>query len=275
MTTPSGNARLEQSLWDRVWIVIPAFNEAKTIRELAERALVECPRVIVVDDGSTDGTADQLRDLPITLLTHVLNQGKAACLRRAFVHALDNEAACIISMDGDSQHDPADASRLLSVWRSWSDHIVVGTRLHDRENFPASRYYANRVACFWISWACGQAIIDTQSGFRVYPKDVMRIALGTRVNGQGFVFESELLIEAARQGLRTVGVPIAGRYPADARPSHFRPVVDISKIVLMVGSRLLRQGLAPLGLYRSLQPALVITEKKAIAIDSPHPSDYD
>lgn len=262
MTALTENALRGTSLWDRVWIVIPAFNEARTIRDLVRGALAQCPRVIVVDDGSTDDTASQLRGSGATVLTHKHNQGKAACLRLAFAHALENGAVCVVSMDGDGQHELADASRLLSVWRSWPQHIVIGTRLHDREQFPAARYYANRIACFWISWTCGQAIADTQSGFRVYPDEVMRIATGNLVRGHGFVFESELLIEAARQGWRTIGVPIAGRYPVDARPSHFRPVVDIAKIVTMVAGRLVRQGMAPRGLYRSLRPANTLTDDK-------------
>jgi glycosyltransferase involved in cell wall biosynthesis len=74
--------------WDRVWIAIPAFNESGTIRMLVRKALTYCPRVIVVDDGSTDGTAAQLRDLPVTLLTHNANRGKAAALRTALAYAL-------------------------------------------------------------------------------------------------------------------------------------------------------------------------------------------
>lgn len=260
---PSRDVAPGTSLWDRVWIVIPAFNEGRTIRDLVQKALAQCPRVIVVNDGSTDDTAGQLSGLPATVLTHERNQGKAACLRLAFAYALDNGALCVISMDGDGQHELTDASRLLSVWRSSQHHIVIGCRLHDRRQFPSGRYYANRIACFWISWTCGHAIADTQSGFRVYPDEVMRIATSTRVRGHGFVFESEVLIEAARQGWRTVGVPIAGRYPANARPSHFRPVVDIFKIVIMVAGRLVRQGMAPRGLYRSLRPAIVLNQEKA------------
>lgn len=275
MTMPLNHAQPEASLWDHVWVVIPAYNEARTIRDLVQRVLRQCSRIIVVNDGSTDDTAGQLRNLPITILAHEFNQGKAACLRLAFEHALGQGAQCIISMDGDSQHDPVDASRLLTVWRSWQDHIVVGSRLHDRQNFPAARYYANRVACFWISWACGQAIMDTQSGFRIYPAGVMKIASSPQVSSQGFVFESELLIEAARQGWRTIGVPIAGYYPANARTSHFRPVVDIAKIVWMVGSRLVRQGMAPLGLYRSLQPALMAAENDGSPSNSRQSADND
>ena len=244
--------------WNRVWIAIPAYDEVRTIRALAQDALAQCPRVIVVDDGSNDGTAAQLRDLPVTMLTHDVNRGKSASLRTAFTHALAQDARCVITLDGDGQHDPADAPTLLAAWQRHPDTIVIGSRLHDRAQFPPSRYRANRFACFWISWAAGHPIADSQSGFRVYPCEVLRIALGKRVAGSRFTIESEILIESARNGHSTLAVAIPGRFPANARPSHFRPVVDIARIVVMVAGRLLQQGMAPLGLWRSLRPATVL-----------------
>lgn len=250
-------------LWDRVWIAIPAYNEQATIRPLAERALALCPRVIVVDDASSDATSPTLDGLPVTLLRHATNQGKAASLRTAFDHALRHDARCVIAFDGDGQHDPADAPELLTAWTQHPEVIVIGSRLHDRTQFPLARYRANRFACFWISWACGHPIADSQSGFRVYSRKVMQIALSGRASSSRFTFESEILIEAARHNVKTLPVAIPGRYPVDARPSHFRPVIDIAKIVLMVAGRLLRQGMAPLGLWRSLQPARVLPGRTA------------
>ena len=263
METPREHAGAAS--WQGVWIAIPAYQEAGTIRALAQEALAQCPRVIVVDDGSTDGTAQQLQGLPVTLLVHQGNQGKAASLRTAFAHALAQQADCVLALDGDGQHDPADAPLLLAAWRQDPRRIVIGSRLHDRSQFPIARWRANRFACFWISWAAGHPIADSQSGFRAYPAAVMRAALGKRVRGSRFTFESEVLIEAARHGPQTLAVAIPGRYPLHARPSHFRPVVDITKIVLMVARRLLASGMAPLGLWRSLRPATVLPGRNAPA----------
>lgn len=244
--------------WDGVWIVIPAYQEERTIRALAQDALAQCPRVIVVDDGSKDGTQLELEGLPVTLLVHRENRGKAASLCTAFAYALSQKAGCVIALDGDGQHDVADAPMLLAAWRSRPRSLVIGSRLHDRAQFPAARYRANRFACFWISWAAGHPIADSQSGFRVYSREVMEIALAGKVRGRRFTFESEILIEAARRGHHTVGVAIPGRYPVQARASHFRPVIDISKIVLMVAGRLLMSGMNPQGLWRSLRHACVL-----------------
>ena len=251
--------------WDGVWIAIPAYNEERTIRAVALGALAHCRRVIVVDDGSNDATSAQLRGLPVTLLRHEVNRGKAASLRTAFSHALAQGARCLIAFDGDGQHDPADASTLLEVWLRNPTNIVIGSRLHDRAQFPTARYRANRFACFWISWAAKHPIADSQSGFRVYPREVMRIALGGRVRSSRFTFESEILIEAAWHGFTTLAVTIPGHYPVSARPSHFQPIVDIAKIVVMVALRLLRQGMAPRGLWHSLRTAPVLPGRSTTA----------
>jgi glycosyltransferase involved in cell wall biosynthesis len=192
------------------------------------------------------------------LLRHDTNQGKGNTLRTAFRYALDQGAHCVITLDGDGQHNPIDASVLLNVWCDRPRHLVIGSRLHDRAQIPVARYRANRFACFWISWAAGHPIADSQSGFRVYSREVMSLALSKRVQSQRFTFESEILIEAAQHGHLTVAVAIPGCYPKQARPSHFRPVLDIAHIVMLVGGRLLKRGMAPLALWRSLKPARVL-----------------
>jgi len=249
-----------------VWIAIPAYNEARTIRGLAEAALAECVRVMVVDDGSSDGTGGQLEGLPITLLRHPVNRGKAASLRTAFQHALALGATCVVTIDGDGQHDPRDAAKLLAVWRRRPDRLVIGARLHDRARMPRLRYFGNRTACFWISWAAGHAIADTQSGFRVYSREVIEIALAKCAGCSGFTFESEIIIAAAQRGHPTLAVTIGACYPVDARPSHYRAGPDTIRIIAMVARHLLAKGLYLPGLWRSLQrePEVVLPAQSAL-----------
>jgi glycosyltransferase involved in cell wall biosynthesis len=240
--------------WDGAWIAIPAYNEEKTIRAIAEAALALCPRLMVIDDGSLDATVARLDGLTLTLLRHPSNQGKAASLRTAFRHALAHGAQCVLTLDGDGQHDPVDGQDLLAAWQDRPECIVIGSRLHDRARFPRARYLANRFACFWISWAAGHAIADSQSGCRVYPSAVMAIAVSERVRSNRFTFESELLIEADHRGHRTHAVMIPARYPAEARASHYRSLVDTARIVAMVAGRLIGTGMHLPGLWRSMAP---------------------
>ena len=234
-------------------VVIPAYNEAATIRDVAARALAQLPLVIIVDDGSTDDTAAALEGLQVILLRNESNRGKACSLRRGADEAVRRGAAAIITLDGDGQHCPEDIPPLLTAWRAEPRRIVIGSRLHAREAIPTARYRANRFANFWISWAAGQAIADTQSGFRVYPASLFARAKAGYGTAASFVFESEILIEAGQAGMEIACVPINAVYNARARASHFRPVVDIARIVRMVAWHLLVRGLYLRGLARSLR----------------------
>ena len=241
------------SISETAAVVIPAYNEGATIRAVAQRALVQVPLVIVVDDGSTDGTAAALEGLPVILLRNATNRGKAASLRRGADEAVGRGAGAVVTLDGDGQHCPEDIPLLLEAWRAAPRSIVIGSRLHAREAIPVARYRANRFANFWISWAAGQAIADTQSGFRVYPAGLFAQARVPHGEAESFVFESEILIEAARSGVQVACVPIHAVYGMHVRPSHFRPVVDIARIVRMVAWRLITRGLYLQGLLRSLR----------------------
>ena len=240
-------------LWDKHWdmkiiVVIPAYNEAATIRSLAQDVLGLGLDLIVVDDASRDGTSDQLAELQLTLIRHQTNRGKAASLRTGIDAALEAGCDGIVTLDGDGQRRPADIPKLISAFSNNLNSLVIGARLLNREHAPKARRRANDFADFWISWAAGQRIRDSQSGFRLYPAHAAGQVLIDHSRKHGFVYESEFLIEAAHQGLKFQTVPISSYYPRQARASHFRPVVDITRIVLMVAGRLLRSGLNPSGL---------------------------
>ncbi len=238
-------------LRDRAAVVIPAYNEASTIADIVKRALAQVRLVIVVDDGSRDDTAKVLSDLPVAVLQNPVNRGKGASLLRGIHYALKQGAAAVITLDGDGQHRPEDIPLLLTMAERCPRRIVIGARLINKEASPRRRYYANRVADFWISWAAGYPIVDSQSGFRLYPADLLHQPRIANMTGRAFVFESEILIEAARLGYRGTAVPIAAIYGNQARASHFRPVLDISRIVRMVAWKLISRGFYPQGIYRA------------------------
>lgn len=231
-------------------VVIPAYNEGATIRGLAERALRFCPHVIVVDDGSIDNTSAQLAGLAARCLRNPRNLGKAASLWRGAHAALALGVETIVTLDGDGQHAPEDIPRLVAAARQHPGSIVIGARLADRSAIPKLRLFANRAAVFWLSWACGQRLDDSQSGFRAYPAALFAEVSVSHDRKHGFVFESEILIEAARHGHRCVMVPIAAVYRTDARPSHFRHL-DTLRIIRMVAWKLISRGLYLPGFYRA------------------------
>jgi glycosyltransferase involved in cell wall biosynthesis len=233
--------------------VIPAYNEAATIREVALRTLRLVRDVIVVDDGSTDGTAAETRGLGVTLISNPANLGKGASLARGFALALAEGADAVITLDGDAQHCPEDIPRLVDTARAHPGRIIIGARVWDRDTVPPLRYFGNRFANFWVAWAAGFPVADSQSGFRLYPAELLR---EVNVNPRArFAFESEILIEAGRAGVRTAAVPIAALYPPDARASHYRPAADTARIVRMIAWKLLSRGLDLPRLVRSLSLA--------------------
>lgn len=234
------------------WVVIPAYNEAATIRDVASRAIRQIKNVIVVDDGSTDGTAEALVGLPVAVLRNPTNCGKAASLWRGFQQALAAGASGVVTLDGDGQHMPEDIPGLVAEAVSYPDRLIIGARRRDQRRAAFWRYGANRVADFWVSWAAGHPFEDSQSGFRVYPASLLRRLKIKHGKARSFVFESEILIEAARLGYGSLQVAIEALRRPGARPSYFRPVLDIARITGMVGWKLISRGMYPIGLYRAL-----------------------
>ena len=238
-----------------VYIVIPALNEALRIRDVVQGALRECRNVIVVDDGSDDGTAGRIADLPVTVLRHERRMGKGAGLRDGFAEALRRGASGVITMDGDGQHDAADIPRLLDAADHYPGHIVIGARLRKRANQPTYRRLANEFGDWGIAWGTGYQVADSQSGQRYYPAAVCAL---DDVPGEDFVFEAQILISAARQlGTRCVSVPIESRYKTvhsgeQFRASHFKPLRDFSRITMHIVRQSLRIGHMA-EIYRSIR----------------------
>jgi len=231
-------------------IVIPAYNEETTIRQIIQRTLRYDSPVIVVNDGSTDNTATALLDLPITLLHNPVNQGKAISLWKGMQTALTMGVSAVITLDADGQHQPEDIPRFIEQWQVTPESIIIGSRLANSAVFPRQRYYANHIANFWISWASGYVIADSQSGFRLYPVELLKQLQLKLDKSKSFVFESEVLIQAAKLGVTSVPIPIAAVYAKAARPSHFRAVVDIVRITRMVSWQLLSQGFCPYHFFK-------------------------
>ena len=236
----------------RIAVVIPAFNEAATVAGVARRALGYTQAVFVVDDGSEDDTAAELRDLPVTVLRNNTNLGKAASMARGFGAALEQSMDAVITLDADGQHRPEDIPRLLEASEHYPGDIVIAARLEAREHMPRLRQFGNWQADFWISWAAGYPIRDSQCGYRLYPRALLE---GLRIRGDrrnSFVFESEVLIDAARIGCYARPVSIDTIYGRSPRASHYRAAADTMRIILMVAGKLIRRGLYPLGLLRAL-----------------------
>ncbi|TVQ29159.1 MAG: glycosyltransferase family 2 protein [Wenzhouxiangella sp.] len=235
--------------------VIPARNEARTIRAVVQGSLGAVDQVIVIDDGSDDGTSSVLEGLPVHIIRHDQAGGKAAALASGFGHALAQGADLVVTLDGDGQHDPADIPRLLDAARDHRNHLVLGARLRQRHRQPGIRKFANRFADFFVSWASGQRVPDSQTGFRVYPRGLLESVQPSTARRHGFVFETAMLIDGARRGFPCVAVAIDSVYNEDARPSYFKPGKDVWEIFWFVFWRISLAGLYLPGLWRVMTRA--------------------
>ncbi|MEP6634105.1 MAG: glycosyltransferase family 2 protein [Luteimonas sp.] len=245
---------------NNIAVVIPALNEALRIRDVVQGALTQCEHVILVDDGSDDGTSERVADLPVAVLRHAQRMGKGASLRDGFQEALRRGFSGVLTMDGDGQHSFDDIPRLLAAANRHPRCVIIGARLRKRAQQPTYRRLANNFGDWGIAWGTGYRIVDSQSGQRFYPADVAELAtLGKQhVPGEDFVFEAQILISAAQQlGTRCVSVPIESRYKTvhsdeQFRASHFKPVRDFSRITSHVVLQCMRRG-GISAVYRSIR----------------------
>ena len=254
-------------------VVIPAYNEEATILDVAQESLQHIQPVIVVNDGSTDRTAEILQNLPVTVLHNDTNCGKAASLWKGFQYAKQCGFTAVVTLDGDGQHSPADIPRLLEQAESIPHRIIIGARRRPWTRYTWHRILANRIADFWVSWASGHPIADSQSGFRVYPMALISQLNIPTTHQKSFVFESEVLVEGAKLGYWSLPVPIESDPRQAPRPSYFRPVVDIARITHMIAGKLLSKGLAPRNLYHALFGQPLIQQRSNLQdVASSHPS---
>jgi glycosyltransferase involved in cell wall biosynthesis len=201
----------------RVVAVIPAHDEAPRIADVVRQAAVALP-VLVVDDGSADGTAAVAEAHGATLLRQHPNQGKGAALRAGFRHALEQGFEAAVTLDADGQHDPSEIPAFLAALEAEPGvELIVGRR--DFRAMPPGRRAANVLGRRAFSWAVGQHVPDNQSGFRLVGRRLMAEMLRSRENG--FEFEVEMITVALRRGWPIRWVPIRTIYGGR---SHIRPV---------------------------------------------------
>jgi glycosyltransferase involved in cell wall biosynthesis len=208
----------------RVAAIIPAFNEARTIGSVVAGLRGALARVVVVDDGSTDGTAQAAREAGAEVMPHTVNRGKGHAVRTGLNRVLAGDFTHVLLLDGDMQHLPGEAPRLIDAAVSSRADVVIGTRVFNRSEMPASRYHANRIGSRVLSWFVGIPIDDTQCGFRVFRTEALRPLV---LNATGYEIETEMLVKVRRRGGVVVSVPVTAVYAGQR--SKLRPVRDTTR----------------------------------------------
>jgi len=221
----------------RVVAIVPAFDAAGTVgavaRELLDRPPFRGPDgvVIVVDDGSSDSTSDVAAAAGALVARHAANRGKGAALRTGLERARELGAGAAVTVDADGQHFPDEAAR-IALHDAPAEALVLGVRDLRRDGAPRANRFSNGISNFFLSSFTGLALHDTQCGLRRYPVEPT-LALGA--SDDGYAFEAECILRAARAGWSIVEVPVRVHYPPeDERVTHFHVVRDPARIVYRV-----------------------------------------
>jgi glycosyltransferase involved in cell wall biosynthesis len=215
-----------------VCVVIPAYDNARTLDAVVRGAREHGTRVIVVDDGSRDETAEILARVEgIEVARHERNRGKGAALRTGFARALAAGCSHAVTVDADGQHPPGEIARFIAAARAEPLALILGERDLAAAGAGFGSRLGRRNSNFWTWVETGLRLPDTQSGYRCYPlAEVDRLRLKTR----GYDFEIEVLVKAAWTGVPIRSIPCRVVYlPVGERVSHMRPVLDFFRIALL------------------------------------------
>jgi glycosyltransferase involved in cell wall biosynthesis len=213
----------------RICAVIPAYDEAERIAGLVAAVRPQVAQVMVVDDGSTDGTGERAAQAGALCLRLEQNLGKGAAVRQALSRLSPAEFTHVLLMDGDGQHLPEDIPSLVEQARRSGAELVIGTRTLDRARMPASRHFSNTVGSRLASRLVGQQVLDSQSGFRLVDLDSLA---GLRLRSRRYELEMEVLIKLCLKGARVAHAPVALVYDGQKARSKMKPVRDTIRICL-------------------------------------------
>lgn len=231
---------LSQPLTDTTLVVIiPAFNEARFIGSVVLQSRLFTDRIIVVDDGSTDSTAQIARSAGASVVCHEHNQGKGAALNSGFREARRLDPQVVVCLDGDGQHLPDEIDRLVEPIINHEADIVIGSRyIGPGSQVPRHRVWGHRLFNLFTRFASGVYSSDSQSGFRAFSPRALR---AVTFCSHDFSVESEMQFLAKEYDLRMIEVPITICYPDPPKRS-----------VLVHGMRVLNGLLRLVGLRRPL-----------------------
>ncbi|PZX91994.1 DUF2062 domain-containing protein [Flavobacterium aquariorum] len=214
----------------KVCVIIPTYNNHKTLKRVLDSVLQYTFNVIVVNDGSTDTTAQILETYPnLVQIHHSKNRGKGMAIRNGFKKALELNYNYAITIDSDGQHFASDIPVFIEAVETNSDELLIGCRNMTQENVPKKSSFGNKFSNFWFWFETGNKLEDTQSGFRMYPlRKIPR-----RYFTNKFEFEIEVIVRSAWKGIPVRNIPVQVLYDPEERVSHFRPFKDFTRISIL------------------------------------------
>jgi len=213
-------------------IIIPTYNNDKTIENIINQTLTYTENIIIINDGSTDNTNQILSKYSnIHIISYAHNKGKGYALRKGFEYAIIKGYDYAITIDSDGQHIVDDISVFIDKLKSEPNSIIIGARNMNQENVPGKNNFGNKFSNFWFRFETGINMTDTQSGYRLYPLTPLK---DLKFFTTKYEFEIEVIVRAAWKEIKVVSVPINVIYsPKESRVTHFRPFKDFSRISIL------------------------------------------
>ncbi len=223
---------MEERAGKKYCVIVPTYNNDKTISEVLSEVSSITHDIIVVNDGSTDSTEDILKRFGyLKVISYSPNRGKGFAIRKGFEVAIADGFNYAVTIDSDGQHYPSDITQFIDIIDKEPDSLIVGARNLNPEILSRGSRFANRFSNFWFSFLTGIKLDDTQTGFRLYPLDRLK---KMRFFTNKYEFELEILVRSAWKRIKIISTPIRVYYPAKAdRISHFRPFKDFVRISLL------------------------------------------
>ena len=247
-----------------ILVVIPVYNHGETLKSVVKGALAAGFPVLVVDDGSSDGGVETLDGLDCQIETLQKNMGKGAAILAGAAIAREHGYGSIITIDADGQHDPADTKGVAEkAIATPHPAIVIGAREMTQDTVPGSSHFGRAFSNFWVRLECGCELSDTQSGFRLYPVEIL---LGQRFSKNRYDFEVEVLVRSVWAGVDVLSVPVSVHYPPSGeRVSHFHKFLDNWRLTrlhtALVCRRLLPVPHKKIVSARRQQPSKLVVKK--------------
>nr|MCR5004108.1 glycosyltransferase family 2 protein [Bacteroidales bacterium] len=215
-------------------VVVPTYNNGRTVGDVIKQLLDYTHDIIVVNDGCTDNTADVLASFgdKVKVIVHSVNMGKGVALLDGLRKAKQDGFTYAITIDSDGQHYPSDIPVFIEAIVKEPDSLLVGGRNLFAEGMPTKNTFANRFSNMWYRIETGISLFDTQSGYRLYP--LKKMNLDNRHYTRGYEFELEALVFSAWEGINVRNVPIRVLYQGEGeRVSHFKPFRDFTRISIV------------------------------------------
>ena len=226
------NSTISESInLKKVCVIIPTYNNHKTLKRVIDGVLQYTTNVIVVNDGSTDSTSEIINSYSsIDSIAISKNKGKGNALRFGFKKAIENGFHYAITIDSDGQHFPDDIPSFLEeLAKNESNVLLIGSRNMNQEDVPKKSSFGNKFSNFWFWFETGIKLEDTQSGYRLYPL----LHIPKRYVTNKFEFEIEVIVRSAWKGTVVKNIPVKILYDPTERVTHFRPFTDFTRISIL------------------------------------------